>query len=104
MKAAVPPAAAATGGHFFARRWRGLVPWPRLFWRDMLAVGSVINLLASFAALMLAALGAPLAAVALHLAPLPYNAFLLAALWRLPGRPALVAAAGALWFVVMAVV
>ena len=92
-------------GHFLARRWQGAVPWRTLFWRDMLAAGTLINLLASFAALMLASQGAPLAvAVVVHFAPLPYNLFLFLALWRLPRRPSLVAAAAAAWLAVVTVV
>ncbi len=77
----------------------------RLFWFDMLAVGTVINLFASFAALMLVSLGrGPTGAVALHFSTLPYNAFLLAAVWRFPAvSPAMRLGASA-WFVVMAVV
>jgi hypothetical protein len=90
---------------FLARRWRGAVAWPRLFWRDMLVVGTLVNLLASFAALMLAAQGAaPALAAALHFAPLPYNAFLFLALWRLPRRPRPVAWASAVWVAAMTVV
>jgi hypothetical protein len=78
---------AAGRGGFFARRWRGDVAAAPLFWRDMLAVGTVINLLISFVALMLAAQGAPTSlAVLVHFLPLPYNLFLVVALWRLPGR------------------
>ena len=40
---------------FFVRRWRGLVPLSVLFWRDMLAVGTFVNVLAAFAGLMLVA-------------------------------------------------
>lgn len=90
---------------FFARRWRGAVAWPTLFWRDMIGVGTVLNVAASFGALMLAAVGSPgFAVVVLHFAPVPYNAFLFASLWRLRQRPAIVAAAAALWLVVMTVV
>ena len=116
---------------FFARRWRGQIAWQRLFWRDMLAVGTVVNVVATFAALMMAsqgvpgwlavgtvlnlaasfgalallAMGAPGAvAVALHFAPMPYNLFLCLALWRLAQRPAPVAAAALAWLVVMTVV
>jgi len=92
-------------GGYFVRRWRGGVAWRTLFWRDMIAFGTLLNVVASFGALMLAALGSPGAAVvALHFAPLPYNAFLFAALWRLPQRPAIVAVAATLWLVVMTVV
>jgi len=99
------PLKPAAGGTFLARRWRGAVAWPVLFWRDMLATGTVLNLLASFVALMLAAQGAPTAlAVLVHFAPVPYNLFLFLALWRLPRRPALVALAAAAWLLVMTVV
>ena len=90
---------------FFLRRWRGEVAWPTLFWRDMMGVGTLLNLAASFGALMLVALGSPgAAAVALHFAPVPYNAFLFAALWRLARRPALAVVVAAAWLVVMTVV
>jgi hypothetical protein len=68
---------------FFSARWRGAVPAATVFWRDMLGVGSALNLLASFLALLLASQGAPPAlAVALHFAPLPYNLFLFEAVRR----------------------
>jgi len=90
---------------FFARRWRGQVGWPTLFWRDMLAVGTMLNIAASFGALTLLALGAPGAlAVALHFAPVPYNLFLFFALWRLAWRPAPVVVAALAWLVVVTVV
>lgn len=94
----------ALRNNFLARRWRGEVPLRRLFWRDMLMVGTLVNLLATFAALMAAATGAPMAvAVALHFAPIPYNVFLFMALWRLPGRPAAAATVAALWLALMTV-
>lgn len=96
---------APTNNGFWRRRWQGQVAWRTLFWRDMIAVGSVINLCTLFAALMLAAQGLPIAwAVAVHFAPLPYNAFLLASLWRTPGRPAAVKLGGCAWFAAMLVV
>ncbi|MET4697463.1 hypothetical protein ABIE65_000474 [Constrictibacter sp. MBR-5] len=68
---------------FFAARWRGAVPLRRVFWWDMLVVGSAINVAAAMAALLALSLGVPgAAAVALFLAPLPYNLFLTAAVWR----------------------
>jgi len=89
--------AAASAG-FFARRWRGEVPLATLFWRDMIAIGSLLNLGASFFALMLAAQGAPTGwAVAMHFAPLPYNLFLFAALWRRSDRSAAMSLGAGLW-------
>ena len=81
------------------RRWHGEVPAAAVFWRDMVVVGSLVNLGASIAALMLAAAGAPLAVAALvHFAPLPYNTFLLVALWRLPFRGPLLRTLGLVWW------
>lgn len=68
---------------FFAARWQGRVPLPLLFWRDMLMLGSGINLAAGFVVLMLIAQGASLGlAIAVHFLVLPYNLFLAAAVWR----------------------
>lgn len=90
---------------FLARRWRGEVPVRVLLGRDMLGAGTAINLGFSFAALMALAQGLPPAlALALHLAPLPYNAFLCAALWRTPGRSRLAAGCGLAWAAAMLVV
>ncbi len=56
-----------------------------LFWRDLVLVGTLVNVLFTGVALALAASGLsiPLAA-AVHFAPLPYNLFLVASVWRLP--------------------
>jgi len=64
----------------------------------MIVIGSAINLGASFLALMLLTQGAPVAiAIAAHFAPLPYNLFLFAALWRLPQRPRPISVAACAW-------
>ena len=90
---------------WLARRWRGEVPARRLLWLDMLTVGTLLNLVFSLAALaVMSQRGPPSLAVALHFAPLPYNALLLAALWRSPQRSAGLLLAGCLWFGVMAIV
>lgn len=69
---------------FFTRRWRTEVPMRVLFWRDMVLVGTLINLLATGLALAMAASGLSIAlAAAVHFAPLPYNLFLVASVWRL---------------------
>lgn len=71
----------------------------------MLGVGTALNVAATFAALMMASQGAPgWVAVLVHLLPLPYNALLFGALWRLPRRPVPVLLAGGIWLVLMAVV
>ena len=85
---------------FFARRWRGEVALRTLFWRDMVVVGSAVNLVATFQALMLAAQGIALGiAVAVHFAPLPYNVFLVAALARSPQRTAMTSLLAGVWLV-----
>jgi hypothetical protein len=89
-------------GNFFSRRWKGQVPWSVLLWRDMLGIGTVVNLAATALALVAAIQGAETLLVALlHFAPLPYNFFLFAALWRTPQRPAVAAAIAAVWLVVV---
>ncbi|MEW9808082.1 hypothetical protein [Mesorhizobium marinum] len=68
---------------FFFRRWRREVPLGLLFWRDMVVVGSLVNLVAAFGGLVALGLKADLAtAMAIFFAPLPYNVFLAAAVWR----------------------
>lgn len=90
---------------FFARRWRGEVALGLLFWRDMLGVGTVLNLLVGFAALIAVSQGVDARlALALHLAPMPYNLFLCLAVWRDPQRTALHGAIALGWTAVMTVV
>ncbi len=86
---------------FFTRRWQGQLPLAVLFWRDMVGVGSLINLACSILALLVAAGGAPLGvAVALHFAPLPYNLFLFAAVWRNSRKAPWMALAALVWLMV----
>lgn len=60
---------------FFGRRWHGKVPLQRLLWRDMLGIGSLLNLACSVLALVIASRGTALGlAVIVYFAPLPYNA------------------------------
>jgi hypothetical protein len=70
---------------FFRSRWRADVPMRVLFWRDLVLVGTLINVLATGVALAMAASGLSIAlAAAVHFAPLPYNLFLVVAVWRQP--------------------
>ncbi len=90
---------------FFADRWAGRVPVGTVLWRDMLGVGTVLNLLASLVALAMASQGLPAgAAVAVHLAPVPYNLFLLLSVGRSPERGTAVELLAGLWFVAMLLV
>lgn len=84
-----PSSNAGTGGgqsrlaRFFSRRWNGEVPLGLLFWRDMITIGSLINIATTVLALVILAakLPAPLA-VAVHVAALPYNLFLYGSVLR----------------------
>lgn len=76
-----------------------------VLWRDMFGVGTAVNVLATFIALMAATQGAPtwLAAV-IHFAPLPYNLFLVAAVSRAHPRSGFAVVLALAWLVVMTVV
>jgi hypothetical protein len=90
---------------FFRARWNAKVGLRLVFWRDILAVGTVANLLFGFLALVLVAQGAPLLwAAFVHFALLPYNLFLLAAVWRSPERTPATLGASVAWFAAMLVV
>jgi len=83
---------------FFGKRWRGEASLSQLFWYDILIVGSVINLYFGFIALMIAAKGGALwVAAMVHFAVLPYNMFLILALWRTPGRSNMMAWTSFAW-------
>jgi hypothetical protein len=87
---------------FFARRWQGKVPLRLLLWRDMLGVGSLVNIACSVLALVMASRGAALGiAVAVYFAPLPYNAFLFASVLNSPQRNAIACTVAAFWLIVM---
>jgi hypothetical protein len=84
---------------FFRLRWQGQVPLAMLLWRDMVCVGTLVNVAASFLALAAVALGAHTAfAVALHLAPIPYNIFLLMAVLRLRANNTFATIIAGAWF------
>jgi hypothetical protein len=94
---------------FFASRWNGDVRFIRLFVTDTLVVGTLINVVATVAAVLL--LGAEVPdwlAVTVHFLPLPYNLFLFLAVWRTSERrqvPFAWAAqiAAALWLIAVTV-
>ncbi|HEV2900293.1 MAG TPA: hypothetical protein VGX71_21145 [Pseudaminobacter sp.] len=95
---------------FFASRWRGEAPLDRLFWRDMVLFGSLLNVLATAAAILMLGLKAPLVVVlAVHFFPVPYNLFLFAAVWRTAdaagnARAAFFRSAALLWLVAATVI
>lgn len=80
---AASPSRRSTVAAFLRTRWRGEVPLRRALWWDMALVGSVVNLAAMLAALLLLARGAPdLLGAAVYFAPLPYNLLLVVSVWR----------------------
>ena len=67
--------------------WQGERPLSQVFWSDMIVIGTLVNVLASVAALLLIVSGAPVAVgVFAHFAPLPYNILLFLAVWRSAAR------------------
>jgi hypothetical protein len=92
-------------GNYLSRRWRGQVPLAQLLWRDIIGIGTLINLVATLLALAALTQDVPAGlAVALHFAPLPYNVFLVGALWRTPERNEFALGLATVWLVVMTLV
>lgn len=91
--------------NYFSRRWQGRVPLRELLWHDMIGVGTLVNVTASLLAFVALTRDLPsLLALALHLAPLPLNLFLVGAVWRAPRRTAFALAVAAAWFGAMLLV
>ncbi|TGQ09957.1 MULTISPECIES: hypothetical protein [unclassified Mesorhizobium] len=94
---------------FFRARWRGEAPLDRLFWRDMLLVGTAINIASSALALVLLGLKLPLWLVlTVHFLPVPFNIFLTVAVWRTAEKAGgfkaqLMMLGSALWLIATAV-
>jgi hypothetical protein len=98
------PGVFGAAGRWTGARWRGEAPLGIVFWRDMLLYGTMINVVATLASLMLLAFDAPAAlATAIFFLPLPWNFFLFYAVWRCAALAGLVGAAAqilaALWLV-----
>jgi hypothetical protein len=95
---------------FFRSRWQGAVSLDRLFWRDLVFVGTAINVAASVVALILLGLKLPLAVVlVVHFAPVPYNIFLTFAVWRTTeksggAKAPLMTLGATLWLILVVVV
>ena len=90
---------------FFASRWRGETSLQRLLWRDMIYVGTLINLAAGFTGLiMLIQNVAPVFALAAHLAPVPYNIFLLLSVRRSKQGTQFASMVAGLWFLLMLII
>jgi len=100
-------AARSSPKSFVLSRWRGQVPLETVFWRDMLGVGTALNLMAAASAMLLFMAGKPTAICLLvFFSAVPWNLFLFLSVWRsaenTKGPGALVAKIGSvLWFVLM---
>ncbi len=94
---------------FLLSRWRGEAPLGIVFWRDMILVGTALNIAAALAAVLLLAADAPTPlALLVYFAPLPWSIFLFFAVWRCAekagGPDAITAKIGAMiWLVVVIV-
>lgn len=87
---------------FFVQRWKAQVDIRVLFWRDLLAVGTVANLLFGFTALVLITQGVPAHWVlVVHFGLLPYNAFLLRSVWKSPQKTPVLMLFSTVWFGLM---
>src|SRR4051812_2214067 len=90
--------------------WKGEVPLQRVFWFDLLLVGSVVNAVTAAGALAALALHAPVwLAAGIFAAPLPYNLLLCFFVWRAAahhpsGWAGFAKLAAALWFVAALVI
>jgi hypothetical protein len=68
---------------YVRRLWSGDLPLSRVFWIDMLLVGTLVNLLSLIAAIVLLAGDAPVGwGVAVFLAHIPYSLLLFTGVWR----------------------
>jgi hypothetical protein len=63
--------------------WNGALPLSRVFWLDMLAVGTLVNVVTFLVMIALFAGKAPTwIGLTVLLLPIPYNVLLFAAVWR----------------------
>lgn len=63
--------------------WNGDIPLRRVFWFDMLVIGTIVNAVTAAAALLAFATDAPdWLALGIFLVPLPYNLLLCLFVWR----------------------
>ena len=74
---------ARAGGNLLRRLWAGEVPLGRVFWSYAMIAGTALNAAATLLAMALLAADVPgLLALAAFALPIPYNLFVLVAVWR----------------------
>lgn len=70
-----------------ARWWSGRTPLARAFWNGAIVYGTLLNLVTTVASLAVLAAGGPAAlALTVFLMALPYNIFMVVAVWRSAAR------------------
>jgi hypothetical protein len=90
--------------------WRGELPLARVFWSDMLIIGTVANVAAMISAVLLFVSGLPIAVgVTAHFSPVPYNLLLLLGVWHAAQREAsrwsfAAQTIAVVWFIAMLVI
>jgi hypothetical protein len=90
---------------FITQRRQGRIGWRTLFWRDLLLIGTSLNVLMTGTALALLSQGVPAQwALLAHLLPLPYNLFIVYTIGSAPQRPTLVLGASVCWLVLFVLV
>jgi len=91
--------------HFFSIRLNGKVPFKSVFVNDMLVIGTMINVIATLIALaVMIQTDNAILAVVIHLIPLPYNVFLVLAVWRASGHDSLALMLAAGWFILITII
>lgn len=84
---------------YFGSRWHGHVPQGTLVWWDMVVVGTLINAVTGLASLILLARGVSGGVwAALQLLVLPYNVYLLLAVWRTASDSIALRSLAVCWF------
>ena len=67
---------------YFRDLWTGALPLSRVLWVDMLAVGTLVNIIILLVLIVLVAADETFAALAVFLLHIPYSIVLFAAVWR----------------------
>jgi hypothetical protein len=92
-------------GRFIHTRWSGEIDHRVLLQREMLIIGSLVNLVASFIGLiLLASKFSGYWAAFVHFLPLPYNVFLLFCVFRHRESGAWIRLIATLWWLCMLIV
>lgn len=95
---------------YLRRLWCGEIPFSRVFWNDMLVVGTAVNIAALAAAMVMLSSNVPAAfGLMLHFLPVPYNLALAVGASRSaaivePGWAWVAQALATLWFIAMLLV